>query len=290
MTTVRGAFVAVAAGTLLVGCSTVQTPSKEDPLEGFNRTVFKVNDKVDRAVFRPVAKGYNAVLPQPVRTSISNFFSNIGDVTVAANLYAQGNVAGGTESVMRVVINTVFGLGGLFDVATQAKLPKHQADFGMTLGHYGVPAGPYLVLPFFGPSTVRDATGLIVDRFADPTTYIKPDWLSYTLFGVHAISLRASYLNATDLLADAALDPYSFVRNGYLQRRHYLLGQTDGAALPNYGDDSDDDTAAAPQGASGAAAPDAASGTAAKRSRKAPDDVGGGQNLPAGRFMPGMRF
>lgn len=241
MITKRGALTLLAAGVLSAGCSTVQTPSKEDPLEGFNRTVFKINDKVDTVAIRPVAKAYNAALPQPVRSSISNFFSNIGDVTVAANEFMQGNVTFGVESVMRVVINSVFGLGGLFDVATQAKLPKHDTDFGLTLGHYGVPSGPYLVLPLLGPSTVRDASGYVVDRFIDPSSYIDPTWAAYVLYGVRAISLRASLLNATDLLADAALDKYSFVRNAYLQRRHYLLGQGDSSALPNYGDDGDSD-------------------------------------------------
>ncbi|MGI4856617.1 MAG: MlaA family lipoprotein [Janthinobacterium lividum] len=236
MNTTRAALAVVTAGTLLAGCSTVQTPSKEDPFEGFNRTMFKVNDKIDQVAIRPAAKAYNWALPQPVRTSVSNFFSNIGDVTVAANKYAQGDFTAGTETVMRVVINTVFGLGGLFDVATQAKLPKYQADFGLTLGHYGVPAGPYLVLPLLGPSTVRDAAGFVVDRYVDPSSYIEPTWAAYTLYGVRAISLRASLLNATDLVADAALDKYSFIRNGYLQRRHYLLGQDDNTALPDYGD------------------------------------------------------
>lgn len=276
MITTRGALAVLTAGTLLAGCSTVQTPSKEDPLEGFNRTVFKFNDKVDQVAIRPVAKAYNWALPQPIRTGVSNFFSNISDVTTAANLYAQGNITGGTESVMRVVINSVFGLGGLFDVATQAKLPKASSDFGLTLGHYGVPAGPYLVLPLLGPSTVRDATGFIVDRYVDPSSYIKPDWAAYTLYGVRAIALRASLLNATDLLSDAALDKYSFVRNAYLQRRHYMLGQGDSSTLPDYGDDNTD---AAPAGsaapgaenaspASGASAP--AVGTSKRQRNAAP--------------------
>ncbi len=268
MITKRDALTLLAAGVLLTGCSTVQTPSKEDPLEGFNRTVFKINDKVDTVAIRPVAKAYNATLPQPVRSSISNFFSNIGDVTVAANEFLQGNVTFGVESVMRVVINSVFGLGGLFDVATQAKLPKHDTDFGLTLGHYGVPSGPYLVLPLLGPSTVRDASGYVVDRFIDPSSYIDPTWAAYVLYGVRAISLRASLLNATDLLADAALDKYSFVRNAYLQRRHYLLGQGDSSALPNYGDDSDG------EGSSGGANGSVAPGTEA--AKPAATDTGSG--------------
>lgn len=320
MNTTRAAWAVVTAGTLLAGCSTVQTPSKEDPFEGFNRTVFKVNDKIDQVAIRPVAKAYNAVLPQPVRTSVSNFFSNIGDVTVAANKYAQGDITAGTETVMRVVINTIFGLGGLFDVATQAKLPKYQADFGLTLGHYGVPSGPYLVLPLLGPSTVRDAAGFVVDRYVDPSSYIEPTWAAYTLYGVRAISLRASLLNATDLVADAALDKYSFIRNGYLQRRHYLLGQDDDTALPDYGDADADagiggtsgpatklntpmsDTsaagnatsaAAADASASGASAASAASGTknTTRRKRSKPTDLDTpGQTLPRGGYLPNVRF
>lgn len=244
----RSLYVLSFAGTLLTACSTVQTPSKDDPWEGLNRTVFSFNDKVDSAVIRPVAQGYVKVVPQPVRTSIANFFSNIGDVTVAANKFAQGDITAGAETVMRVAINTVFGLGGLFDIATQARLPKYHADFGLTLGHYGVPTGPYLVLPILGPSTVRDATGFAVDRFVDPTTYVSPSWASYVLYGVHAISLRASLLDATDLLSSAALDKYSFVRNGYLQRRKSLLNERAGAPLPSY--DDDDGTSGAPESSS----------------------------------------
>jgi phospholipid-binding lipoprotein MlaA len=236
MSTRKSLYVLSFAGTLLTACSTVQTPSKGDPWEGFNRTVFSFNDKVDNAVIQPVAQGYVRVLPQGVRTSISNFFSNIGDVTVAANKFAQGDITAGTETVMRVAINTLFGLGGLFDIATQARLPKYHADFGLTLGHYGVPTGPYLVLPILGPSTVRDATGFAVDRFVDPTSYVSPTWASYVLYGVHAISVRASLLGATDLLSSAALDKYSFVRNAYLQRRQSFLHETGDTPLPSYGD------------------------------------------------------
>lgn len=237
----RAIVAVLAGGMLLSACSTVQTPIKQDPFEGFNRTVFTVNDKADQYAFRPVAKAYNWALPQPVRTGISNVFSNVGDVTVAANKLLQGNVTAGVETIMRIAINTVFGLGGIFDIATQARLPKQSSDFGLTLGTYGVPAGPYLVLPFFGPSTVRDAVGMVPDGFMSPITYIRPNWIRYTLFGVKAISVRAAYLNATDLLQSAALDKYSFVRNAYLQRRQYMLGKNqESGALPDYGDDSGD--------------------------------------------------
>ncbi|WP_347555110.1 VacJ family lipoprotein [Robbsia sp. KACC 23696] len=259
----RGIVAVLAGGMLLSACSTVQTPIKQDPMEGFNRTVFTVNDKVDQYAFRPVAKAYNWALPQPIRTGISNVFSNVGDVTVAANKLLQGNVTAGVETIMRIAINTVFGLGGIFDIATQARLPKQTADFGLTLGTYGVPAGPYLVLPFFGPSTVRDAVGMVPDGFMSPITYVRPNWIRFTLVGVKAVSVRASYLNATDLLQSAALDKYSFVRNAYLQRRQYLLGQNQtSSALPDYGDDTEEGTPPA-AGATGAGAAPAATPPAA---------------------------
>lgn len=265
--------------TMLAGCSTVRTPSPADPLEGFNRSVFAFNEGVDRAVLRPVAKAYVWALPQPVRSSVSNFFSNIGDVPVAANELLQGNFAAAGESVMRVVINTVFGVGGLFDVASQAKLPKHDADFGTTLGHYGVPPGPYLVLPLLGPSTVRDTVGLVPDWYARPTAYIDSWPITVTLTGIRVISLRASLLDTTDLLSDAALDKYSFLRDAYLQRRQYLI-KGPSANLPTYDDPDDDDAPAAganaaPVGAS-AAAPAAPAGASAP-ALAAP--VGGGAGV-----------
>jgi phospholipid-binding lipoprotein MlaA len=222
MQTMRVRFSALAFGAaMLAGCATVQTPTKGDPLEGLNRTVFKFNDKIDQYALKPVAKGYVYITPQPVRDSVTNFFSNIGDVYIAANNLLQLKITDGVEDIMRIVINTTFGVGGLFDVATLAKLPKHDNDLGLTLGHYGVPPGPYLVLPLFGPSTVRDGVGEIGEYFINPLTYIQPDSLSWALYGVNIINTRANLLNASDVLEGAALDKYSFVRNAYLQRRNY---------------------------------------------------------------------
>ncbi|MFM0225985.1 MlaA family lipoprotein [Paraburkholderia dipogonis] len=246
------------AAALLAGCSTVQTPTKGDPLEGLNRTIFTVNDKLDQYALKPVAKGYVFITPQPVRDSVTNFFSNIGDVYIAANNLLQLKITDGVEDIMRIVINTVFGVGGLFDVATLAKLPKHDNDLGLTLGHYGVPAGPYLVLPLFGPSTVRDAVGSIGNYYVNPLSYIHPDGLSWALYGLNIVNTRANLLNASDVLEGAALDKYSFVRSAYLQRRQYLLSDgKQSAALPNYGDeaplpkydDVDSGAAGAPAGA-----------------------------------------
>jgi phospholipid-binding lipoprotein MlaA len=308
------------AAALLAGCSTVQTPTKGDPLEGLNRTIFTVNDKLDQYALKPVAKGYVFITPQPVRDSVTNFFSNIGDVYIAANNLLQLKITDGVEDIMRIVINTVFGVGGLFDVATLAKLPKHDNDLGLTLGHYGVPAGPYLVLPLFGPSTVRDAVGSIGNYYVNPLSYIHPDGLSWALYGLNIVNTRANLLNASDVLEGAALDKYSFVRNAYLQRRQYLLSDgKQSAALPNYGDeaplpkydDVDSGAAAGAAGTQGAAAakaasgataatpPQAASATAAApeaasgSSESPPLDLNGGPEttqIPAGQLVPPTRF
>ncbi|RFU43935.1 VacJ family lipoprotein [Paraburkholderia sp. DHOC27] len=270
---VRSSALALAAA-MLAGCATVNTPTKGDPLEGLNRSIFTFNDKVDQYALKPVAQGYVKITPQPVRDSVTNFFSNIGDVYVAANNLLQLKITDGVEDIMRIVINTVFGVGGLFDVATLAKLPKHDNDLGLTLGHYGVPAGPYLVLPLFGPSTVRDAVGSIGAYYVNPLSYIHPDGLSWALYGVNIVNTRANLLGASDVLEGAALDKYSFVRNAYLQRRNYLLSQgkggSAGAALPDYGDnaplpkydDSESGAAAPAAGATAAPTPGAATAPA----------------------------
>ncbi|MFX1735130.1 VacJ family lipoprotein [Paraburkholderia sp. A1RI_3L] len=303
---------AVALGVVaLAGCSTVQTPTKEDPLEGLNRTIFTFNDKVDQYALKPVARGYVKVTPQPVRDSVTNFFSNIGDVYIAANNLLQLKITDGVEDIMRIVINTVFGVGGLFDVATLAKLPKHNQDLGLTLGHYGVPAGPYLVLPLFGPSTVRDAVGSIGNYYVNPLSYIDPPGLSWGLYGLNIVNTRANLLGAGDVLEAAAIDKYSFVRNTYLQRRQSLLSDGSSAALPNYDEgaplpkyENVEDgaapaagasSAAAAAAASGAAAPAGASGTAANASPASDTAVPGlvpgtETTVPAGQIVPPARF
>ncbi|CCD38574.1 Surface lipoprotein [Candidatus Paraburkholderia kirkii UZHbot1] len=241
-----------ACAVALTGCVTVTTPTKGDPFESYNRTMFTINDKIDQYVLKPVANGYVFVVPEPVRNSVTNFFSNIGDVYIAANNLLKLRIADGVSDIMRVAINTLFGVGGLFDVATIAKLPKHAGDFGLTLGHYGVPFGPYVVLPLLGPSTVRDTSGLVVDYFGNPLTYVSPASVSWALYGVNLVNTRANLLGATDVLADAALDKYSFVRNAYLQRRQYLISGGEGetpdygeAPLPNYSEEGAVPTASA---------------------------------------------
>jgi phospholipid-binding lipoprotein MlaA len=201
-----------------------------------NRAVFSFNESLDQHVAKPVATGYTKVMPQPLRTAISNFFSNLGDIGNFANNLLQFKVTAATEDLMRFTFNSTFGLGGLLDWATAAGLPKHHEDFGLTLGYYGVPVGPYLVLPLFGPSSVRDASGWIVASALTPTTYLPVD-AGAPLFGLNVVSARADMLGATGLLDQAALDKYSFVRDGYMQRRAYLLNE--GKALPSYEEPAD---------------------------------------------------
>jgi phospholipid-binding lipoprotein MlaA len=286
----------VLAVAVLAGCATVTTPTKGDPFESYNRTMFTINDKIDQVALKPIAKGYVFITPQPVRDSVTNFFGNIGDIYTAANNLVQLRIADGVSDIMRVVMNSIFGVAGLFDVASVAGLPKHNQDFGLTLGHYGVPSGPYVVLPLLGPSTVRDTAGTVVDYFGNVTSYVDPTWFRTTLFGVELVNTRANLLGASDVLADAALDKYSFVRNAYLQRRQYLLGNQDNTAVPDYGDTGNEplpkcDDVNAPAGAGAAsgvlASPPAGSASAPQAaSGAAGASAPGATGVPADRMVP----
>jgi phospholipid-binding lipoprotein MlaA len=215
------------------GCATGPSRNPNDPLESINRATFQFNEVVDRNIAMPIAKRYNAVVPDPVRTMVYHFFSNVGDVAVMANNFAQARVADGLSDLMRIAVNSVFGLAGLIDIASPAGLPKHDQDFGLTLGHWGLPMGPYLVLPLFGPSTFRDTAGFAGDWQVDPVIYLGPAERN-SLFAVNFVSTRARYLGVTDLLSTAALDKYSFTRDAYLGRRRYQLTGGEEEALPNY--------------------------------------------------------
>lgn len=216
-------WLAIVAAAVLTGCATGPTADPRDPLEPFNREVDKINQDFDKGVMRPIAELYSDYVPSPIRTAVSNVFSNVSDVYSALNNLLQGKPTRAAEDTMRVAMNTVLGLGGLIDIATPAGLPKYKEDFGQTLGVWGVPSGPYLVLPLFGPSTVRDTGGMLVDRQADPTAYIYPVSLRNAALGVRVVSARAQLLGASTLLEEAALDRYAFMRDGYLQRRQYLI-------------------------------------------------------------------
>ena len=220
---IRRLVAAALLAGLATGCATTGG-SPQDPLEPVNRAVFGFNEAVDQALLKPVAQGYRAVLPELVRVGVTNFFSNIEDVWIAANNLLQGKVENGLRDVMRVAINTVIGLGGLIDVASDAGLEKHNEDFGQTLGRWGFGSGPYLVLPILGPSTLRDGIGLLgFDTAADPVWNLDHVPTRNSLYTGRTINTRANALDASRLLEEAALDKYRFVRDAYLQRRRSLV-------------------------------------------------------------------
>ncbi|KWF28463.1 ABC transporter [Burkholderia diffusa] len=235
MNKVRIIAATVAASAVLSGCATGPNRNPNDPLEPMNRAMYKFNDTVDTNIAVPIAKGYQKITPTPMRTAISNFFSNLGDLGNMANNLLQLRITDATQDLMRVAMNSVFGVGGLIDIATPAGLPKHHQDFGLTMARWGVPSGPYLVLPVFGPSTIRDGVGRAVDVRFNLLNYIEPAARN-PMYIAQFISARSDLLGATDLLKQAALDPYSFVRDAYLQQRKSLTyhGQSASAAPPNY--------------------------------------------------------
>jgi phospholipid-binding lipoprotein MlaA len=207
----------------LAGCAT-SGGNPADPLEPLNRAVFGFNDVADKAVLTPVAKAYRAVLPGFLRRGVSNFFSNLEDVWISVNDVFQGKFQQGSEDFTRVIFNSTFGIAGIFDFASEVGLPKHNEDFGQTLGSWGITSGPYLVLPFFGPSTFRDGFGLLVDGRADLVYRAFDDVpLRNSLYATRAIGNRANLLDASSVLDQAALDRYAFVRDAWLQRRRNLV-------------------------------------------------------------------
>jgi len=212
----------IAAAT--ASCASVNGPSPDnDPFESYNRAMFSFNDTVDRNVLKPVAMAYKDYVPSPVRTGISNFFSNLGDILVVLNDVLQGKFSQAGHDSLRIVANTFFGVFGLFDVATYMDLPKHHEDFGQTLAVWGVSDGPYLVLPLLGSSTLRDTTGLLVDAQADPIYNIRDTEARYATLGLKVVDTRADLLGASKVVDQAAFDRYAFLREAYLQHRKYLV-------------------------------------------------------------------
>jgi phospholipid-binding lipoprotein MlaA len=215
--------VAVAAASLwLAGCATTSGNPK-DSAEGFNRAMFAFNETVDSAVIKPVATGYDAVLPDPVKTGVGNFFGNLGDLWIGINNLLQGKPATAVSDGMRFAVNTTFGIVGLIDIATPMGLEKHDEDFGQTLGRWGVGDGTYLVWPFIGSRTVRDTAGFVVDFAADPVANIDHVPSRNTLYALRVIETRASLLPADKVVEEAALDKYAYLRDAYLQRRKSLI-------------------------------------------------------------------
>lgn len=218
------------AASLAVLLSACAGPNPRDPYEGFNRAMFTFNDQVDQVALKPAATVYRTVLPSFVQTGVNNFFGNLADVWTAINNLLQGKGEAGMSDVTRVALNSTFGLVGLLDIASEAGLPKHNEDFGQTLGRWGVPSGSYLVLPLLGPSTVRDTAALPLDINGDPWSYKQPAAPRNFGIAVRVIDQRANLLDASNLLEDAALDRYEFVRDGFLQRRESKI--FDGESAP----------------------------------------------------------
>jgi phospholipid-binding lipoprotein MlaA len=213
------------ASLLLTGCSTISGISKyaqqKDPLESFNRGVYVFNDTLDKAVLKPVAQGYSAVTPTPVKNMVNNFFSNLDDVVVTFNDLLQFKFRQAASDGSRVLFNSTFGIFGLFNVTD--RLEKHNEDFGQTLGYWGLPSGPYLMLPFFGPSSFRDGPGLYADSFVSVIGNTENVPARNSAWVAEGINTRAGILEQEKVLDEAVIDRYSFIRDAYLMRRNSLV-------------------------------------------------------------------
>jgi len=220
--------VASATFLLLAGCAgnppggNTAQPSADDPWEPLNRDIYQGNRRLDRYTLKPLARGYQQLLPGAIRTGIDNFFVNLRSPWHIINNLLQGDGIEGLHEAGRFLANSTFGIGGLVDVATQMGLEKHTEDFGQTLAVWGVPKGPYVVIPFFGPSTLRDGLALPLDLLADPLYFYENSSVRTKLYIVRVINLRERYLDAEELLDDS-FDPYIRLREAYLQNRRYQV-------------------------------------------------------------------
>ena len=216
-------LLALALSALAAGCASTGSQVSRDPWEGLNRKTHAFNDAVDRAVLKPVAQGYVKVVPGFAREGVNNFFDNLDDIGTGLNNILQGKPLQGAGDLGRFVVNTTLGVFGLWDVATPMGLEKHNEDFGQTLGVWGVQPGPYLVLPFLGPSTLRDAPA----RAIDPSWYyseaVNPESLYWNLWTLDKVRIRANLFQAEGVLQEAALDQYSFIRDAWVQRRRSMI-------------------------------------------------------------------
>ena len=222
---IRFVMLCLLSGLFASGCASTNGPADaKDPLESYNRAVYKFNQHFDDAVAKPVAKTYKKITPAWVNTGITNFFSNLGDVVIMVNDLLQFKLLQTASDTARLFFNTTIGVFGFVDVATHLDLPKHNEDFGQTLGYWGVPPGPYFVLPFLGPSTIRDTVGLGTDYTQfDPTFNKTTSATRNSLYVLDYVDTRADLLSASRLLKAAALDPYIYTREAYFQRRRYYV-------------------------------------------------------------------
>jgi len=219
--------VAALALAVLGGCATGPNAHPQDPFEPYNRAMTHFNEGVDQVLLIPAATVYKEELPRPVRTGVSNFFANLGDLWSFVNNVLQARGQAAADSLARFGINTFIGIGGLFDVASEAGIERHKQDFGLTLAHWGMSSGPYLVLPLLGPSSLRDTASLPVDTWGDLAWHAHPVATRNSLYVLRFVDKRASLLGATAIRDAAALDPYTFTRDLYLDLRRQQAGQRD---------------------------------------------------------------
>ncbi len=209
---------------LLVGCATTASLDERDPLVDFNRGVYSFNQTMDELIFDPIGKLYRAVTPNFLEKGISNFFSNLGDLSVIANQILQFKFDKAASDVSRVLVNSTIGLLGFFDVSSEIGLPKHNEDFGQTLAQWGFSSGPYIVLPFFGPTTLRDLSSLVVDKGAlNPMFYIENDTTKSGLLTLNYVDFKSRSSITHDLIGTASLDEYEFIKNAYFEKRAYEI-------------------------------------------------------------------
>ena len=228
----------ISVAALLTGCATTSGPANPaDPWESFNRSMYSFNDGLDTAVFKPVATAYQTVTPRVARQGVTNFFDNLGDAWSFVNNALQGQGEGAYNSIVRFTVNSTFGIGGLFDIASEAGIQRKRQDFGQTLGRWGVPTGPYVVLPLWGPSTVRDTAGMMVDGYGYPANHMEDVRWRNSLYALRVVNTRANYLKAGDTLDSVALDKYSLMRDVYLRSRIGGAASGGDGKLENYDDD-----------------------------------------------------
>ena len=217
--------IVLATAVLLCGCANqnaVQLEPTLDPLEPINRPIFRFNDGLDRLLLRPIATGYKKIAPSPVRTGIANFYGNFSYPVVVFNDFLQGKFVQGFADIGRFVVNSTVGVLGFFDPATDVGLRVHREDFGQTMARWGIPSGPYLVVPIIGPSTIRDGSGILVDVLGEPVWNIDNHRTRAWTFSIGFIQTRSALLAVSEQI-DEAFDPYLFVREAYLQNRQYLI-------------------------------------------------------------------
>jgi phospholipid-binding lipoprotein MlaA len=231
----RAASWVLAAGLLaLAGCATGPV-NQRDPFEAFNRKSLQFNEGVDAMVLKPVATVYKSQVPPMVRTGVSNFFGNLSDGWSFVNSALQFKFRNAAENFMRLNVNTFFGLGGLLDIASDMNIERHREDFGQTLGRWGVPSGPFIMLPLLGPSTLRDTLSLTIDRKGDPVHYVSPVDDRYELYGLRIVDKRSNALRVGVVLEEAALDKYTFIRDSHMQRRRAEISEKDPVDIPTDG-------------------------------------------------------